>query len=608
MLRSARPLLQEEPCVTAHGEDHLAEGHRDVGAAEASAALERVCTSQAFRSAPQLTAFLRFIVQRTLEGRQHEIKGYTIAVEALGRRPDFDPIADPIVRVEAGRLRRAMESYYQGEGASDAVRFVVERGSYVPRIERREADAADHGPAPAEMPAPQASSVPAPPLPRPLDGRAGLKGRRRYVYGAVAASLLMLAIGVLAVVTSWRAAPSAAFADDGAITSAGRWLPVVRIETQPVRGDAGKLAVQRYGDSLADALSRFDEFVILEPDAAGLARAAASHLAYKLEFSGDMSDAGKLNGIIRLIHSPSGRIVWSSAIEQADSGPGEKGDPRESARRIAVRLAQPYGVIHAHLRTLNLAASPMSCLVRVYDYWTDPFEKAHAEARDCLERLVRSEPLFHPAHALLAMVHLDEFRIGYNPREGSALDRARVAAQRAISLAPESARSLQALMAVQTVSGDLETAVKTGFEAVRRNPFDTDILADVGARLTQAGRAREGRPLLLRAAELNVARPAWHDFYLFLSAREVGDAQGARAALASLISVDAPLALLARAVAASDAGNRGDSMAAIRRLAQISPIFQRDAGQFLDRAVFAPEVRSMLLGALRKGGLDEVKG
>lgn len=599
--------------MTAHGEDDLTESHRGIGAAETSAALERICASHAFRSAPQLTAFLRFIVQRTLEGRQHEIKGYTIAVEALGRHPDFDPIADPIVRVEAGRLRRAIEGYSQGEGASDPVRFVIERGSYVPRFERREAGAADHGPVqgeaaqPSAAQVPSAAPVPAARLPAP-DGALASARRRRYVYGAVAASLLALAIGVPALVTSWRPTPSSAFADDGAQTSAGRWLPVVRIETQPARGEAGKLAVQRYGDSLADALSRFDEFVILEPDAAGLARAAASHLAYKLEFSGDVSEAGKLNGGIRLIHSPSGRIVWSSSIEQSVSGPAEASDPRESARRVAVRLAQPYGVIHAHLRTLNLAASPMSCLVRVYDYWTDPFEKAHAEVRDCLEALVKNEPLFHPAHALLAMMHLDEFRIGYNPREGSALDRARIAAQRAISLAPESARSLQALMAVQTVSGDLETAVKTGFEAVRRNPFDTDILADVGARLTQAGRAREGRPLLLRAAELNVARPAWHDFYLYLSAREVGDVQGARAALAPLVSVDAPLALLARAVAASDAGNREESMAAIRRLARISPIFQRDAGQFLDRAVFAPEVRSMLLGALRKGGLDEVKG
>jgi Flp pilus assembly protein TadD len=85
-----------------------------------------------------------------------------------------------------------------------------------------------------------------------------------------------------------------------------------------------------------------------------------------------------------------------------------------------------------------------------------------------------------------------------------------------VTLAPESARALQALMAVQTVSGDTVEALRTGFEAVRRNPFDTDILADLGARLTRAGRPREGWPLLLRAAEVNRVWPVWHEFYLFL--------------------------------------------------------------------------------------------
>jgi Flp pilus assembly protein TadD len=81
-------------------------------------------------------------------------------------------------------------------------------------------------------------------------------------------------------------------------------------------------------------------------------------------------------------------------------------------------------------------------------------------------------------------------------------------------LAPESARALQSLLAVQTVSGDTEEALRTGLEAVRCNRFDMDSLADLGARLTQAERPREGRPLLLRAAEMYRVR-LLHEFYLF---------------------------------------------------------------------------------------------
>ena len=97
----------------------MAEGADDPGRLDVRAAaiiragLDRVLVSDAFRAAPQLSAFLSFVVERTVEGRAAELKGYTIAVEGLGRPADFNPQLDPIVRVEAGRLRRA---YLKGLG------------------------------------------------------------------------------------------------------------------------------------------------------------------------------------------------------------------------------------------------------------------------------------------------------------------------------------------------------------------------------------------------------------------------------------------------------------------------------------------------------------
>ena len=82
----------------------------DVAQAEARAALALLVESPAFRTAPQLAAYLGCVVNTALAGRKGEIKGYTIAVEALGRPGDFDLVI-PIVRVEAGRLRRARDSH-----------------------------------------------------------------------------------------------------------------------------------------------------------------------------------------------------------------------------------------------------------------------------------------------------------------------------------------------------------------------------------------------------------------------------------------------------------------------------------------------------------------
>jgi PAS domain S-box-containing protein len=114
--------------------------HDRPSAVEIRAAIERIVASDSFRLSPQLAAFLRFVVEATLRGEGERIKGYTIAVEALGRGEDFDPQADPIVRVEAGRLRRALEQYYAGPGAADLIAVEVPRGRYVPKFRYRHAE------------------------------------------------------------------------------------------------------------------------------------------------------------------------------------------------------------------------------------------------------------------------------------------------------------------------------------------------------------------------------------------------------------------------------------------------------------------------------------
>src|SRR5580658_8977542 len=88
---------------------------------EIRAAMERIVASSGFVRSPQLVAFLRFVVESTLCGDTVHIKSYTIGVEALGRGERFDPQIDPIVRVEAARLRRALATYFAREGAGSPI-------------------------------------------------------------------------------------------------------------------------------------------------------------------------------------------------------------------------------------------------------------------------------------------------------------------------------------------------------------------------------------------------------------------------------------------------------------------------------------------------------
>ena len=82
------------------------------------AQLKRILESEEFRASDKQRKFLGFVVDETLKDRASQIKGYTIAVSVYGRSEKFDPQVDPIVRVEAGRLRRALEHYYLTEKQS----------------------------------------------------------------------------------------------------------------------------------------------------------------------------------------------------------------------------------------------------------------------------------------------------------------------------------------------------------------------------------------------------------------------------------------------------------------------------------------------------------
>ena len=108
-------------------------------AQQVRAQLDRILASAAFADADRASSFLRFVVERALEGRAGEIKESVIAVEVLRRNPSsFDSKSDPIVRVEAGRLRARLRSYYQGEGEADRVLLSIPKGSYVPEFSERQ--------------------------------------------------------------------------------------------------------------------------------------------------------------------------------------------------------------------------------------------------------------------------------------------------------------------------------------------------------------------------------------------------------------------------------------------------------------------------------------
>jgi len=94
--------------------------------------VDKISKSSILKNSPVLRQFLHFVVDETLEGNGERIKEYTIGTKVLGRKSDFDPQLDAIVRIHAGRLRRALNEFYTGEGKDDAMRISIPKGGYTP--------------------------------------------------------------------------------------------------------------------------------------------------------------------------------------------------------------------------------------------------------------------------------------------------------------------------------------------------------------------------------------------------------------------------------------------------------------------------------------------
>src|SRR5260370_20560092 len=108
-------------------------------------ALHRVLQSQGFRSSRRSQDFLRYVVERTLEGQAESLKERTIGIDVFGRTAEYDPSDDATVRVKAGEVRKRLSLYYANEGQADEIRIGLPAGTYVPEFH---AGAAESKPVP----------------------------------------------------------------------------------------------------------------------------------------------------------------------------------------------------------------------------------------------------------------------------------------------------------------------------------------------------------------------------------------------------------------------------------------------------------------------------
>jgi len=458
--------------------------------------LERIVASPRFASAGRLPLLLRHLVEAGLAGETERLKESVLGLEFFQRGDGFDPRLDPIVRVEARRLRARLEEYYAGEGADDAVRIEIPRGTYVPVFHAALSEAASAAPAPGDAVQETVGEPSAPALPAASGGAA--QRSRIWLYIAAASLVAVAVIGFW----TWR---RHAGAEDT------RTIAVL-----PFANLTGDAANDYVGDGLTeeliDALSHLKGLQVTSRgvafqykgknmDPRELGRVLNVH--YVLESS--VRHAGdRIRVTARLVDSGGGFQIWSGSFDRQSKDIFDL--QREIAESIAGALRVPLGV-----RGQATLSPRYTANMEVYDLYLKSralmnvySEGAMLHAMDLLNEAVRLDPGYAPAHASLA--NLYTLLAYYRAERAEELwGRALMEAHEAIRIDPSLSEAHSALGFVLGWRQHEWAASEGEFQqALALNPdsADADVLHAVGCLLPQA-RVDEALAEFERARDLD---------------------------------------------------------------------------------------------------------
>jgi TolB-like protein len=495
--------------------------------------LDRIVSSSAFNASPRNRQFLIFVVEETLAGYSNHIKAYTVATRVFGRGDDFDPLLDSIVRIEAARLRRALEHFYLKEGDGEGIRIAIPKGTYVPDFQFV-GETADT----ARPPSAQETDRPSP------------------------------------------------------LHDLGPRILIQPFEQQDYLDAYPKIG-RAFTRRLISALTRFTELFVYGADTterleidngAGIER---DTLAVDYIASGTVTVSDEdLQVDLLLNRARDGRFVWAYEAGRklkADLNPPDiDAFCAEIAGQVARIIAQRDGILDSQARE-SAGDSPQHFagymkLMAFHDYWRSLDPTLFEPVRCDLEQAIVEDPRFAAAYACLSMIYSNAARYGIDVSSvcQSPLDRALDLARKAIHLAPSSSRAYHARAIVEWFSGKSEQSIATLDHARSLNPNDSELLAEMGFRHAMRMDWKLAVPLIEEAYIRNPLQPAQYRmaFFLYHFAEE-RYAEALRWADAT-DAPGIPYIHVAAAAALSKLGRLDEAYARLQQVDRLAPDLRRE--------------------------------
>ncbi len=454
--------------------------------------VDRILASEAFAKSRRRRTFLSYIVDETLAGRGERLKGYTVGIEVFDREASFDASVDPVVRIEASRLRDKLRAYYAREGAHDPIRIDLPKGSYAPLIEFREAVALE--PALAN------------------ETHSGVVTEATRVPSAM---------------TPISARPSIAV------------LPFINMSANR----ADDYLSDAITENVITALSRFRDLAVAASHSVfsykskgGQIPEIARELGVRFVLEGSVQKSKERVTITaQLIDGGTGAHFWAERFDRSFGDLLAVLD--EVTENIVGRLGSPYcGRVGKAWRGQTDTAPPDR--LRAYDHFLAGLDIFDDWAPGCMPkarahflRAIELDPAFGKAYAKIAFSHTIDAWLGWSEDAAHSLAEAQKFATLAITRDDDEAWGHWAIGYNSLFIGQHERAIAGYRRALELNPNDPDIMNDFGLCLSCCGRSNEAVTAVQKAMQLN---PHYPDWWLAAVGQVYFDARHYKEAIAAL--------------------------------------------------------------------------
>jgi len=518
--------------------------------------LERILGSAEFKASDKQRKFLSFVVGETLADRSSQLKGYTIAVSVYGRPEGFDPQVDPIVRVEAGRLRRALDHYYLTAGKNDPVRIKIPKGRYVP------------------------------------------------------------AFSTVKATSSGKIAP--ALKSEGSVPTTEPTIAVMPLTNLTGDGEQDYF-VDGLTEELTAEIMRYQDFrVIASQSTMPLkgqnvdSRQIGRDLGVQFLLKGSVRrDLKSIKVTIQLLDTSTAEQVWGESYKRDQTAADLIAVQEDIAHEVIGVVSDHYGLIKRRLSRESRKKAPADlkaydAILRFYQYETELTPVAFEKALTALQRATEIDPEYGLAWAMLGHLHADNHALGFCDIE-ETLEKALIYAQKGVALAPKSQFAQDALTLVYFHRGDKELFLQHAHETIALNPNAPYIVGVAGWHMTLFGEWDRGLPLLKKGIKLNPYHPSWFHLAFFMYHYHRGEYENAFAEALKFNFPGLYLDPLMRAVALSQIGRQKEAETAVGQLLKLEPDFTTRGRWLISRFVKVDEVVDRIIEGLEKAGLADIK-